>query len=69
MIGKMQNTLCDILYAPLTAAEITIAISLASCARSIVIVVVSILVFYFVADLKFYSYFHIGHINNIRIFC
>ncbi len=59
MIGKMQNTLCDILYAPLTAAEITIAMSLASCARSIVIVVVSILVFYFVADLKFYSFFHI----------
>ena len=59
MIGKIQNTLCDILYAPLTAAEITLAITLASCSRSIVIVFVSILVFYFIVDLNFYSLFHI----------
>jgi len=59
MIGKMQNTLVDILYAPLTAAEITLAITLASCTRSIIIVFVSILVFYFIVDLNFYSFSHI----------
>jgi len=59
MIGKMQNTLVDILYAPLTAAEITLAITLASCARSIVIVFVSILTFYFIIDLNFHSFLHI----------
>ena len=59
MIGKMQNTLVDILYAPLTAGEITIAITLAACTRSFIIVIVSVLVFSFVVDLNYHSFFHI----------
>jgi len=59
MIGKMQNTLVDILYAPLNAAEITLAISLAACTRSVAIVIVSILIFHFIVDLNFYSLSHI----------
>ena len=59
MIGKIQGNIVDILYAPLTAAEITIAINLAACTRSIMIASVSIVVFSFIVDLKFYSFFYI----------
>ena len=59
IIGKMQMTIVDILYAPLTAAEITLAIIFASCTRSIVIATVSILAFYFIIDLNFYNPFYI----------
>jgi len=47
------------LYAPLTAAEITLATNLAACTRSFMIALVSIIVFNFVVDMKFYSIFHI----------
>ena len=46
MISKIQGNIVDILYAPLTAGEITLAINLAACTRSIMIAVVSIVVFY-----------------------
>ena len=38
MIGKIQGNIVDILYAPLKAAEITLATNLAACPRSIMIV-------------------------------
>ena len=47
MIGKIQGNIVDILYAPMTAAEITLAINLAACTRSIMIAIVSIFVFTF----------------------
>lgn len=59
MIGKIQGNIVDILYAPLTPSEITLAINLAACTRSILIALVSILVFSFVIDLKFYSIFYV----------
>ena len=59
MIGKIQGNIVDILYAPLTSAEITLAINLAACTRSIMIALVSIIVFSFIVDLKFYNFFHI----------
>ena len=59
MIGKIQGNIVDILYAPLTAAEITIATNLAACTRSIMIALVSIIVFTFIVDMKFYSIFYI----------
>ena len=59
MIGKIQGNIVDILYAPLTAGEITLATTLAACTRSIIIAMVSILVFYFIVDLKFYNFFYI----------
>ena len=45
MIGKIQGNIVDILYAPLTAAEITMAINLAACTRSILIAIFSIFLF------------------------
>ena len=59
MIGKIQGNIVDILYAPLTSAEITLATNLAACTRSIMIALVSIIVFSFIVDLKFYNFFHI----------
>ncbi len=52
MIGKMQNILVDVLMAPLSAAEITIAIILAAVTRSIIIAFVSIIFFSFFVDLS-----------------
>ena len=59
MIGKIQGNIVDVLYAPLTAAEITIATNLAACTRSIMIALLSILVFQFIIDLHFYNFFYI----------
>ena len=59
IISKIQGNIVDILYAPLTAGEITLAINLAACTRSIMIALVSIVVFYFIVDLEFHSFFYI----------
>ena len=59
IIGKIQGNLVDILYAPLTALEITLAINLAACTRSLMIASVSIIVFSFLIDLEFYNFFYI----------
>ena len=59
MIAKIQGNIVDILYAPLTAAEITLALNLAACTRSIMIAIVSIFVFTFIVDLQFYNFFYI----------
>jgi len=59
MIGKIQGNIVDILYAPLTAGEVTLAINLAACTRSIVIGLSSIIVFSFVIEMKFYNFFYI----------
>ena len=59
MIGKIQGNIVDILYAPLSAAEITIAINLASFTRSIIIALVSIVVFSFLIEMEFYNFYYI----------
>ena len=59
MIGKIQGNIVDILYAPLTAGEITMALNLAACTRSILIALVCIIVFNFIIDLHFYNFFYI----------
>ena len=45
MIGKIQGNIVDVLYAPLTSGEVNLAMNLAACTRSIMIAVVSIVVF------------------------
>ena len=59
MIGKIQGNIVDILYAPLTPGEVTIAINLAACTRSLIIACTSIIVFNLIVDLEFYSFFYI----------
>ena len=52
MISKMQGNIVDILYAPLSAIEVSFSIILAAVTRSVIIGVVSALVFFFIVDLK-----------------
>ena len=59
MIGKIQGNIVDILYAPLTAGEITLAINLAACTRSLMIAVTCIIVFNFIVDLEYYNFLYI----------
>ena len=59
MIGKIQGNIVDILYAPLSSTEITLAIILAGVTRSLIIALISILVFNFIIDLNFFSFLYI----------
>jgi len=59
MIAKIQGNIVDILYAPLSAAEVTISIALAAVTRSVMIAGVSIIVFYFLVDIKIENYFYL----------
>ena len=52
MIGKIQGNIVDLLYAPLSAGEVTLAITLASVTRSLLIAIISIIVFYLFIDLE-----------------
>ena len=58
MIGKIQGNIVDILYAPLSSTEITLAIILAGVTRSLIIALISILVFNFIIDLNFFSFLY-----------
>ena len=51
MIGKIQGNIVDILYAPLSPAEIT-ATTLAAVTRSVMIAIISIIVFYLIIDFE-----------------
>ena len=52
MISKMQGNIVDILYAPLSSLEVSFSIILAAVTRSIVIGIVSAVVFFLIVDLK-----------------
>ena len=60
MIGKIQGNIVDILFAPLSASEVTLAIILAACTRSFMICIVSVMVFSFFVELNFYSFFNVA---------
>ncbi len=57
MIGKIQGNIVDLLYAPLSPAEVIISISLAAATRSFMIAAISILTFYFIVDVKIQHFF------------
>jgi ABC-2 type transport system permease protein len=59
MIGKIQGNIVDILYAPLTSGEITLATNLAACTRSIIIALVSIFVFSFIVEFEIKNFLSI----------
>ena len=45
MMGKIQGNIVDMLYAPLSAAEVSLAIIFAAVTRSLLIGIISIVVF------------------------
>ena len=51
MIGKIQGNIVDMLYAPLSALEVTMAIILAALTRSFLIAIISIGVFSLIVEL------------------
>ena len=56
MIGKIQGNIVDLLYAPLSAAEVTISVALAAVTRSVLIAIVSIIVFKLIVDIEITNY-------------
>ena len=62
MIGKIQGNIVDLLYAPLSATEVTISVSLASVTRSFMIAAISILTFYLIIDIQ------IKHFSTLILF-
>ena len=59
MIGKIQGNIVDMLYAPLSPLEVTMAIILAALARSFLIAIISIGVFAFIVELQISSVLYI----------
>ncbi len=57
MIGKIQGNIVDILYAPLSASEVTLAVSMAAITRSFIIAILSICVFYFIVDIEIRNFY------------
>ena len=57
MIGKIQGNILDLLYAPLSASEVTISVSLASVTRSFIIAAVSIVIFYLIVGIEIKHFF------------
>jgi len=56
MISKIQGNIVDLLYAPLSAAEVTIAVSLAAVTRAVMIAVISIISFTLLIDIEIKNY-------------
>ena len=59
MIAKIQGNITDTLFAPLSAAEVTLAIIFAAVTRSLVILIISIIVFSLIIEIHIDSIFHI----------
>jgi len=59
MIGKMQGNIVDMLYAPLSAFEVTMAIILAALTRSFLIAIISIGVFSLIVEMPINNIFYI----------
>ena len=57
MIGKIQGNIVDLLYAPLSATEVTISVTLAAVTRSVMIAIVSIIVFKLIINIEITNYF------------
>lgn len=56
MIKKIDGSIVDVLYTPLSAAEITLAVIFSAVTRSLIIAFISIIVFYFVVDVRVTNY-------------
>ena len=58
MIGKIQGNIVDVLYAPLSSVEVTLAVSLAAVTRSIMIATISIITFHLIIDIQIQHFFY-----------
>ena len=59
MIGKIQGNIVDMLYAPLSALEVSMAIILAALTRSFLIALISVTFFSFIVEMPINNIFYI----------
>ena len=59
MIGKIQGNIVDMLYAPLSALEVSLAIIFAAVTRSLLIALISIFIFSIIIEIHIYNIFYI----------
>tara|TARA_Y100000590_G_scaffold420562_1_gene523381 strand:- start:373 stop:1182 length:810 start_codon:yes stop_codon:yes gene_type:complete len=59
LMGKMMGTIVDLIGAPLSASEVTIAVIMASVTRSLIIAIISIFIFSLMINIE---------VNNFLIF-
>ena len=59
MIGKIQGNIVDMLYAPLSALEVSMAIILAALTRSFLIAIISIGVFSLIVEIPIHNILYI----------
>ena len=59
MISKIQGNIVDMLYAPLSALEVSMAIILAAITRSFLIAIISIIVFSLIIKIQIDNYFYV----------
>jgi len=59
MIGKIQGNIVDMLYAPLSALEVSFAIIFAAITRSLLIAIISIIVFSFIVEIQINNFFYV----------
>ena len=59
MISKIQGNIVDMLYAPLSALEVSMAIILAAITRSFLIAIISIAVFSLIVEMPINKFFYI----------
>ena len=58
LMGKVMGNIVDLIGSPLSAAEVTLAIVLASVTRSFIICIVSIICFNLLVDVKVVNYYY-----------
>ena len=56
LMGKMMGTIVDLIGAPLSAAEVTLAVILASVTRAIMISIISIIIFSIMIEIEIKNY-------------
>ena len=56
LMGKMMGTIVDLIGAPLSAAEVTLAIILASVTRAVMISIISIIIFSIMIEIEIKNY-------------
>ena len=59
MIGKIQQNIVDMLYAPLSALEVSLAIIFAAVTRSLLIGFISVIVFSLIVEVKIFDFLYI----------
>ncbi len=56
LMGKMMGNIVDLIGAPLSSGEVTLAIVLAAVTRALMICIISIIVFSFIVEIKIVNY-------------